>query len=124
MAATAHAPLSETMPRAPGAPAPAAATASRVAPAAGVAPTRRFICSQSFDATLLTAPLLTGLAAAAVVAVDMRLFPLLLAADLWLLGYHHVVATYTRLAFDRHTLRANRFLAVDLLALVVVATVV
>jgi hypothetical protein len=50
------------------------------------------------------------------VTADARLYPILLLADLWLLGYHHVVATYTRLAFDTQSLRRNRFLAVDLLA--------
>ena len=50
------------------------------------------------------------------------LFAVLLLADLWLLGYHHVVATYTRLAFTAEALRSNRFLAFDLLLLMTVAT--
>jgi hypothetical protein len=28
----------------------------------------------------------------------------------WLLGYHHVTSTYTRLVFDRDSLTENRFL--------------
>src|SRR5262245_23939141 len=77
-----------------------------------------YIRSEEFDTTLLVAPLLAGLAAAAIVTANTRLYPILLLADLWLLGYHHVVATYTRLAFDGQSLRRNRFLAIDLLLIV------
>jgi len=87
-----------------------------------VAVPRTYIRSRAFDATLLAAPIVAGLAAALMVAADARLYPILLLADLWLLGYHHVVATYTRLAFDTQSLRRNRFLAVDLLGIVTVAT--
>jgi len=89
-----------------------------IAPAAP----RTFIKSESFDAALLALPLLTGLAAATVVLADARLFAVVLVADLWLLGYHHVVATYTRLAFTSAALRSNRFLAVDLLLLMTAGT--
>ena len=83
---------------------------------------RTYIRSREFDATLLAAPIVAGLAAALMVTADARLYPILLLADLWLLGYHHVVATYTRLAFDTQSLRRNRFLAVDLLGIVTVVT--
>jgi hypothetical protein len=83
---------------------------------------RTYIRSREFDTTLLAAPILAGLLAALMVAADARLYPILLLADLWLLGYHHVVATYTRLAFDTQSLRRNRFLAVDLLVIVTVVT--
>src|SRR5262245_26719701 len=79
---------------------------------------RTYIRSEEFDTTLLVAPLFAGLTAAAIVSANARLYPLLLVADLWLLGYHHVIATYTRLAFDGQSLRRNRFLAVDLLLIV------
>ena len=87
-----------------------------------VAAPRTYIRSWEFDATLLLAPLATGLTAALVVTADPRLYPYLLLADLWLLGYHHVVATYTRLAFDSRSLRRNRFLALDLLFLVMMGS--
>jgi len=87
-----------------------------------VAVPRAYIRSREFDTTLLAAPIGAGLLAALLVAADTRLYPILLLADLWLLGYHHVVATYTRLAFDTQTLRNNRFLAVDLLVIVTLAT--
>jgi hypothetical protein len=87
-----------------------------------VAAPRTYIRSWEFDATLLLVPFGTGLMAALAVTADARLYPFLLLADLWLLGYHHVVATYTRLAFDGRSLRRHRFLAVDLLVFVTMAT--
>jgi len=83
---------------------------------------RTYIRSWGFDTTLLLAPLAAGVVAALVVNANPRLYPVLLLADLWLLGYHHVVATYTRLAFDSQSLRRNRFLALDLLVLMTMAT--
>lgn len=85
---------------------------------------RTYIRSEEFDTTLLVAPALAGLVAAAIVSANQRLYPWLLVADLWLLGYHHVIATYTRLAFDGQSLRRNRFLAIDLLLVVTGLTLV
>ena len=87
-----------------------------------VATPRTYIRSREFDSTLLLAPIFAGSAAALAVTADPRLYPFLLVADLWLLGYHHVVATYTRLAFDTQSLRRNRVLAVDLLVGVTLVT--
>lgn len=46
----------------------------------------------------------------------------ILVFDLWFLGYHHVVSTYTRLCFDKESFRRSRFLIFGLLPLVAVAT--
>lgn len=62
--------------------------------------------------------MLTGLAS----LYDPAVFRTLLFLDLWLLGYHHVVSTFTRLAFDRKSLRENRFLLVELPLIVAAAT--
>jgi hypothetical protein len=86
-------------------------------------PAARAVYTPTFDQTLLWAPVVAGLGVAGVVLVDQRFYVPLLVADLWLLGYHHVVATYTRLAFDRRTFRTHRFLALDLLGLVLMVTV-
>jgi hypothetical protein len=83
---------------------------------------RTCIKSEAFDIGLLTLPVATGLIAAAIVLARPGLFPILLLADLWLLGYHHVVATYTRLAFPAEAFRRNRFLAFDLLLLMTAGT--
>jgi hypothetical protein len=81
------------------------------------------VYSAPFDRTLLLAPVITGLLAGALAVADPRLYAPLLLADLWLLGYHHVVATYTRMTFDARSLKRHRFLAVDLLVLMTALTV-
>ena len=96
----------------------------RPTPVPIVAAPKAHIWSESFDTTLLLAPVMAGVAAAAMVTANQELYPILLVADLWLLGYHHVIATYTRLAFDGQSLRRNRFLAVDLLLVVTAVTLV
>ena len=98
--------------------------ASLSAPLAAPAARRAYVRNAGFDATLLMAPALAGVAASGVVLAAPWLYAFVLLADLWLLGYHHVVATYTRLAFDGASLRTNRFLAIDLLVLVIAATLV
>jgi hypothetical protein len=80
------------------------------------------VYSTPFDLTLLMAPAAAGLLAGAVATANPWLYAPILFADLWLLGYHHVVATYTRMAFDVRSLSRNRFLAVDLLVLMTVVT--
>jgi hypothetical protein len=46
----------------------------------------------------------------------------ILVLDLWFLGYHHVIATYTRLCFDRKSLSEHWRLVVMLLPAVAVGT--
>lgn len=64
--------------------------------------------------------LLSGL----VVVAKPALFPIVLLLDIWFLGYHHVVATFTRLSFDRESLRQHRFLVFGLLPIVFVVVFV
>ena len=81
-----------------------------------------FVWSEAFDATLLIAPLSMGLLAVAIVTANPSMYAAVLVSDLWFLGYHHVISTYTRLGFSPQGLRRNRFLAVDLLVVIVLAT--
>ena len=55
---------------------------------------------------------ITGLALAsgAAVLLDHRLLVPILLADLWFLGYHHVVSTFTRLCCDAQSRRQYSFL--------------
>ena len=60
--------------------------------------------------------MIAGWALAAGVAVVMEpywFWPILF-LDVWLLGYTHVVSTFTRLAFDRESFRQHRMLLVPL----------
>ena len=50
----------------------------------------------TFDLSLVMAPLIVGLISVAVVSAQPNLFIPILLADLWLLGYHHVISTFTR----------------------------
>ena len=90
--------------------------------ATATAPSRSFVWNESFDVTLLVAPIALGLLAAAVVTSNPALYAAVVVADLWFLGYHHVVSTYTRLGFSSRGLGRNRFLALDLLVIIVLAT--
>jgi hypothetical protein len=60
------------------------------------------------DLTMIVGAL--ALAAAAVLWVERRpdLLPVVVVIDLWLFGYHHVVATFTKLAGTRADRLANR----------------
>ena len=56
-----------------------------------------------------------GLAAVAIlsgwfVVANPKLFPAIFVINAWLLGYHHVISTFTRLTFDTESLREHRFL--------------
>jgi len=66
--------------------------------------------SKNFDLTFIRGIAGLALISGGVVVVNPDLFPVVLFADIWLLGYHHVIATFTRLAFDRNSLRQNRLL--------------
>src|SRR5688500_4389712 len=57
-----------------------------------------------------------------VVTSNPRLFLVIFLLNGWLLGYHHVVSTFTRLTFDRDSLGQHRFL-VTKLPLIVLAGV-
>jgi hypothetical protein len=70
--------------------------------------------SPSFDVSFLFGILGLALATGAVVQSRPDLFPLILLFDLWFLGYHHVIATYTRLCFDRKSMAEHRSLVVTL----------
>lgn len=45
---------------------------------------------------------------------DADVFAAILFADMWLLGSHHVVATYTRLCFDKESFKEHRFFVLGL----------
>ena len=75
-----------------------------------------------FDGTLIVAAAAIALLSGWVVVRDPRQFGPILFLDLWLLGYHHVIASYTRLCFDRESLRAHRFLVFGLPPIVLAVT--
>jgi hypothetical protein len=63
--------------------------------------------SRRFDLWLIAGTAALGLAAGSAGLVNRNLILPLVTADLWLLAFPHVVATYTRLCFDRTSLRTH-----------------
>jgi len=77
-----------------------------------------------FDAFFIIGLPLIAIASGFLVSWDNDLFLPVLAADLWLLGYHHVIATYTRLAFDKQSFIENKALVIYLLPAVALAVII
>ena len=67
-----------------------------------------------FDSTFILGITAVALLSGAIVVAEPALFFPILMADLWLLGYHHVIATYTRLCFDRESFQRHRFMMLGL----------
>lgn len=77
-----------------------------------------------FDLWFIVGLPAAGLLAGTFVTLQPAFFWAVLVFDLWFLGYHHVVSTYTRLCFDRQSFRDSRVLIFVLLPLVAVLTLV
>jgi len=77
----------------------------------------------SFDATYIFGILGVALVSGWFVVAKPDLFPAVFVLNGWLLGYHHVVSTFTRLTFDRESFDQHRFLVLWL-PLIVVAGVI
>jgi hypothetical protein len=101
----------------------ASENAAAVSRAAGMAPAvPGWLVGPRFDAAFILGIAALALAAGFAVASQPQLFLLILFLDLWLLGYHHVISTYTRLCFDRESFAEHRFLVLYLPPIVFAAT--
>ncbi len=81
-----------------------------------------YLLGPRFDLGFILAVPALAVASGLLVAGRPALFPLVLFLDLWLLGYHHVIATYTRLCFDAESFRRSRFLLFGLPMIVFAVT--
>ena len=79
--------------------------------------------SAGFDSALILGGIALALLSGTVIVIEPSLFYPILLLDLWVLGYHHVIATFTRLCFDRVSFEERRGLIVHLLPIVAVATI-
>lgn len=86
-------------------------------------PAFAWLRNQNFDLGFIFGCAAIGLLSGAIVVIWPDLFVTLLVIDMWLLGYHHVGATFTRTAFDAESLRSNRFFVLWLPP-IVLATVI
>lgn len=78
----------------------------------------------AFDLTFIGGIAALALGCGLVLSIEPALFPVLFVANLWALGLHHVVATFTRIAFDRPSVSQYRSLLVGLPPVVLLAVVV
>lgn len=82
----------------------------------------RWLYSRKFDLFFILGFLGIAMAIVALVIGHPALFIPILLADLWLLGYHHVISTYTRLCFDKESFRQHKSLIIGLLPAVAIGT--
>jgi hypothetical protein len=82
-----------------------------------------WIRSREFDLSLVLAAAAIALVSGGVALVKPELFGVVLILDLWLLGYHHVISTFTRLCCDKASFKEHRFLVVELPFIVLGATI-
>ena len=78
----------------------------------------------SFDVLLILSTVILAMTAGTTAWLVPALFMPILFADLWAFGYHHVIATYTPLCFDRQSRRDHQFLLYVLPVLVLGAVLV
>jgi hypothetical protein len=76
-----------------------------------------------FDFTLIVVVAGWALAAGGAIVAEPSWFWPILFLDVWLLGYTHVVSTFTRLAFDRASFRQHRLLLIPLPIVVAAFTI-
>jgi hypothetical protein len=99
----------------------ASALPSAVRPGVG---TVGWIRDPRFDLTLILGGAALALAFGAAVTARPEALALLVFLDQWLLGYQHVIATFTRLTFDSESLRRHRFLVFGLPPLMLTAVMI
>ena len=75
---------------------------------------RGWLRGATFDLSLIVVVAAVAVVSGVVTLVEPSLFAWVLFLDVWLLGYHHVASTFTRLVFDAESFRQNRFLVVQL----------
>ena len=75
-----------------------------------------------FDGAFIGGGVGLALLSATAIVIEPSLFYPILLLDMWVLGYHHVIATFTQLGFDRASFQKRRGLIVHLLPTVALAT--
>ena len=86
-------------------------------------PSAAWLRGAGFDGALIFGGLsLALLSGSAIVHEPSWFYPILL-VDLWVLGYHHVIATFTRLCFDKASYRERRWMIVQLVPIVAAITI-
>ena len=76
-----------------------------------------------FDSAFILGGIGLALLSGTVVVIEPSLFYPILLLDLWVLGYPHVIATFTRLCFDRASFEERKGLVTQLFPAVALATI-
>jgi hypothetical protein len=84
---------------------------------------RAWLKDPAADWSLILGAVLLALIAGGLAIWDPALLPILVVMDVWLLGYHHVIATFTKLAGTPEDRRRNRFLIFGLPWIVLAGTI-
>ena len=93
---------------------------------AGVARTRvrpGWLRDARFDSAFILGGIGLALLSGTVIVIEPSLFYPILLLDAWVLGYHHVTSTFTRLCFDRATFEERGWLITHLLPIAALATI-
>ncbi len=88
------------------------AAVARVTPGAG------WLVSRTFDVWFCAGLATLAVASGVMLWLQPQLFLFVLLFDYWVLSYHHVISTFTRLCFDAESFRRHHFLVVQLPVLV------
>lgn len=86
------------------------------------APAAGWLRVARFDFNLIAGTATLALVSGAAVVANPSLFSIVLLLDLWLLGHHHVVSTFTRLCFTKEDFARYRFLVFGLPVIVFAAS--
>jgi hypothetical protein len=86
------------------------------------APSSGWLRNAQFDLNFIVGTTVLAVVTGAVVVSEPRLFAPILLLDLWLLGQHHVVSTYSRLCFTKEDRARHRFLLYGLPPIVLLMT--
>ncbi len=77
-----------------------------------------------FDSAFIFGGIGLALLAGTAIVIEPSLFYPILLLEIWLLGYHHVISTFTRLCFDRASFEERGWLITHLLPIVALTTIV
>lgn len=83
----------------------------------------RWLRDARFDLTLIVGVFALAAGTGVFVVAFPHLFLPILIVEVWVLGYHHVIATYTRICFDLRSARSHAFLVFGLMPVIALAVV-
>ena len=95
----------------------------RTPPQAQAVAANPWLKSPPFDLTLILAVAALALGSGVFVSLFPKLFIAVLMIDIWFLSSPHVIATFSRISFDKESFLQNQFLVIWLPLIVVVCTV-